>query len=523
MIDNASHPSCGCCGYSRRAFLAGCAGCVGATATLSSGLLVPKTFAAENGGMTVRVIFSLHAPIQPGPDWPNVGHDFNPIMEKTMEALKNGCKGINFVSSMANGPEATKEIVENDNVDGYIVVQMNCWNRVVQTVAETGKPVIFSDFLYAGSGGFLVYTAALIRAQKPNFAFMSSLRLEDLVAAANCFPLAKGEGGLKAFTDAVTKIRVDVVADVKEDMKCLDDKCDVLSTDDLLKELKSKKMLEYEKGWADTAVQTKESLGIDIVQRPFAELNDLWEKADKDQAQEVLKRWTQNADAIVDVPEETLEKSARMYLAMKTALKNHDACGITINCLGGFYGGHIFAYPCLGHHELLNEGLIGACECDTLSTLTMIALTTMTKGRPGFISDPVMDISTKQIIYAHCVATNKAFGPAGPANPYTIMTHSEDRQGASLRSTLPVGYMTTTLTIRPNTKEIVFHRAKTVANSTEDRACRTKIAGVPVGDFEKLFTEWDRWGWHRVTYYGDLKDPVYALADAVGFKIVEEA
>jgi hypothetical protein len=24
---------------------------------------------------------------------------------------------------------------------------------------------------------------------------------------------------------------------------------------------------------------------------------------------------------------------------------------------------------------------------------------------------------------------------------------------------------------------------------------------------EKLFREWDRWGWHRVTFYGDLKEP----------------
>ena len=35
--------------------------------------------------------------------------------------------------------------------------------------------------------------------------------------------------------------------------------------------------------------------------------------------------------------------------------------------------------------------------------------------------------------------------------------------------------------------------------------------------------EWDRWGWHRVTFYGDLKEPVYALADTIGWKITEEA
>jgi hypothetical protein len=28
---------------------------------------------------------------------------------------------------------------------------------------------------------------------------------------------------------------------------------------------------------------------------------------------------------------------------------------------------------------------------------------------------------------------------------------------------------------------------------------------------------------HRVTFYGDLKQPVYALADAADWKVVEEA
>jgi hypothetical protein len=212
-----------------------------------------------------------------------------------------------------------------------------------------------------------------------------------------------------------------------------------------------------------------------------------------------------------------------MYLAQKQCLKIHDACAITINCLGGFYGGHIHAYPCLGFHELLNEGLIGACECDALSTLTMVVMTTLTKGRPGYISDPVMDVATKQIIYAHCVASNKPFGPQQASNPFTIMTHSEDRQGASLRSILPLGYMTTTLEIHPLRKEILFHQAKAVENNPDDRACRTKIAAVPVGSFEKLFGEWDQWGWHRVTYYGDLKEPVFALANRLNWKVVEEA
>ncbi|MCB1129134.1 MAG: hypothetical protein KDM81_21730, partial [Verrucomicrobiae bacterium] len=167
--------------------------------------------------------------------------------------------------------------------------------------------------------------------------------------------------------------------------------------------------------------------------------------------------------------------------------------------------------------------LIGACECDIRSTATMVAMNVLTHGRPGYISDPVIDTAKGQIIYAHCVAHNRAFGPEGPTNPYQILTHSEDRQGASVRSILPVGYLTTSLQVDQGKRQILMHQGRAVANDPDDRACRTKLCAEPKGDIEKLFSEWDQWGWHRVTFYGDLKQPVYALADAIGWKVVEEA
>ena len=528
MQNHNEHAGCMCCGLSRRSFLAsGCAACAGGA--LAGGFLpFSKNAYGEDapGKMTVRVIFALHAPVQPGPDWPNVGFDFQPVMENTMNALAAGCPDVVFLPTMANGTEQTQEIVAKDaeagNVDGYLVMQMNCWNTVVQTAVDTGKPVLYADFLYAGSGGFLVYTSSMLRWKRPNFAFMSSGRIDDLVAAAGCFPLARGEDGVAAFVQAVTDVRKSRTPEAP-DMTCLEDNFETLTTEELLKELKGKKLLEFESGWHGIADQVRESLGIEIVRLPFAELNDAWEKADRAEAAKIVARWKEEAESIEGISEETLEASARMVLAQKTILKAHDASAITINCLGGFYGGHIHAYPCLAFHELQNEGLIGACECDTRSTLTMLVMTTLTKGRPGFISDPVMDIASREIIYAHCVASKKVFGPEGPVNPFHILTHSEDRAGASVRATLPAGYMTTTLELAPERKQILFHQAKAVGNSTEDRACRTKLAGAPVGDYEKLFTEWDSWGWHRVTFYGDLKAQVFALAEALGWTVIEEA
>ena len=287
--------------------------------------------------------------------------------------------------------------------------------------------------------------------------------------------------------------------------------------------MKESRILAVGGSWPGIAPAIMEAMGIEVVEVPFAEVNEAWAAADKDASEAIADRWAKTASRIEGVDRETLVTSAAMYLGQKAVLRKHGANAITINCLGGFYGGHIHAYPCLGFHELNNEGLVGACECDLRSTATMVTMTAMTGGRPGYISDPVIDTARRQIIYAHCVASNRVFGPDGPTNPIEILTHSEDRQGAAVRSILPLGYMTSTVEFAPERKTILFHQGKAVANSPDDRACRTKLCVEPVGDIEKLFAEWDQWGWHRVTVYGDLKKPVYELAAALGWGVLEEA
>ncbi len=519
MFDFHERSGCACCAVNRRGFLAGCATCAGA-------MVIPmaarNAVAAGPKKKRVRVLYSLHAEVQPGPDWPNVGFDFKPVMERMTAALAEGCPEVEFIPTLANGPEQAKAILDKDRdatIDGYLVMQMNCWNRVVQTMVESGKPVLYGDFLYAGSGGFLVYTAGFLRANKPNFGFICSSQFADVVEAAKCFVTVEKP---EQFGAAVEKIRVAKTKPLDTE-PCKPDDLKLVSIGEWREKMKKSKILTCGgEGWRGPKPVIEE-FGCQVEEIPYAELNDAWKEADKEKSKEIADMWAKRASKIENVSRETLETSAAMYLGQKAVLAKHGADAITVNCLGGFYGGHIHAYPCLGFHELCNEGLVGACENDLLSTSTMVALKNLTGGRTGFISDPVMDIAKRQIIYAHCVAPNRAFGPEGADNPIEILTHSEDRQGASVRSLLPVGYMTTTLELAAFNKELLIHGGKAVDNIMEDRACRTKLAVEPDGDFEKLFTQWDRFGWHRVTVYGDLREPLKEIAGMLGWKVTVEA
>ncbi|MBL9138947.1 MAG: hypothetical protein JNK85_23970 [Verrucomicrobiales bacterium] len=524
---NATIPSgCACCPLNRRTFIARTGLAASGVLGLAPGsaILARAAEASNTKDQTkVRLIFALHSSQQSVPDWPNKGFDFVPIMDRIQNELTRRCPDFEFVRTLAAGPEQAKAVLSEDQqaggIDGYVVHQMNCWNQVVQTIADSGKPVLYADFQFGGSGGFLVYNAAFLRSATPNVGFVASSEVADLAAAVRCIADAKRPGRARDFASLTARVRAHSTPNANSRLGADDDlRC--VPTQECLGLMKTSRILAVRD---QTSGDEPAIAGVPVRRVPFSELNQAWEQADRDEARAVADRWTQAADRVEGVTRETLETSAAMYLAEKAVMKKYSANAITINCLGGFYGGHIHAYPCLGFHQLLNDGTVGGCECDVRSAATLVIGNLLTSGRPGYISDPVMNTAKREIVYAHCVAANRALGPRGPANRYEILTHSEDRQGASVRSFLPVDRLTTSLQFDQGRKEILFHQARAVGNDPDDRACRTKLCAEPLGDFEKLFTQWDRWGWHRVTFYGDLKQPIYALADALGWKVIEEA
>ena len=107
-----------------------------------------------------------------------------------------------FIPALATGPDDAEKIAAKDipdAIDGYIVYQMNCGNQVVHAIAKTGKPVLYADFQFGGSGGFLTYTASFLRMNSRNVGFVASSNIEDLLAAVGCFKILKKGGTCLVF------------------------------------------------------------------------------------------------------------------------------------------------------------------------------------------------------------------------------------------------------------------------------------------------------------------------------------
>ncbi len=209
LVPSRGMSRCGCCPLNRRAFIAkgGAAG----VAALGA-LTLPRVFGASAapGQIRIRIVYVLFAPVQPRPTWPNIGYDFVPVMKGLEAALAKKCPKFQFVTSMASTEEEAQKILAEDQgakVDGYLVYQMNNWPRVAQTIAASGKPVLYADFTYGGTGGFLSYNAALLRSASPNVGFVASSELRDLVEAVKQFEIVRHGGAPSAFVAATVRLR----------------------------------------------------------------------------------------------------------------------------------------------------------------------------------------------------------------------------------------------------------------------------------------------------------------------------
>ena len=342
----------GSSGVSRRGFLTSCTACAACLA------LRPDTFLKSSVKLKeqektarIRIFYSLHGPVQTQPDWPNVGFDFNPVMAKINNALECSFPEYEFLPSLASGEEDAVKIIQQDekeNILGYIVYQMNCWNRVVQTAAKTGKPVLYADLQYAGSGGFLVYTATFLDNKTPNVGFVASSKMGDFIAAVSCFNIVRNGGPVSDFVNATERVRIGSTPAARKYAVHAND-IKFLSPGECTKQLAASRILAVKDQSASVAAPL---MGIPLEYIPLEEVNDAWRRADTAKSAEIADGWQRSALEVAGVDHETLLTSAAMYLGMKEVMQKHKAKAITINCLGGFYGGHIHAYPCLGFHEL---------------------------------------------------------------------------------------------------------------------------------------------------------------------------
>jgi hypothetical protein len=445
--------------------------------------------------------------------------------------LREGCADVEFVPVTVESPsDVPKAIALKDAVDGYLVYVMTLdWShrKAIVDLGQLGKPMLLADEFLGGSGAFLTGNSALVSGAIPAAA-VSSTRLDDLVTVARRFADVR-KPGVTPFSFARECEEVyRGTFPPRGEMSCADDPLTLTDIGECVKRFQQSRFLIVGRGRGG---QEQDFLGAKGRYLDFEELKALYDATDRDEASEWANRWSAEAEVLragdyVEPSQPTPEavrNAGGVYLATLDLLKKYNTDTVTMNCLGGFQAGKLPAYPCLGFMQILNDGGQGVCEAMPDDTLSMLMARILT-GRPGFVSDPALDTSKNQIVYAHCVGTTQVFGPDGESNGYRIRTlHNRDPRGACVESLMPAGYMTTSFRTNVGRKQLIIHQAKAVGTLDSERGCRTKLIGEVRRDIAKLFDQWDQFGWHRVTVYGDVEEPLAEFGKALGLEVIQEA
>jgi hypothetical protein len=275
---------------------------------------------------------------------------------------------------------------------------------------------------------------------------------------------------------------------------------------------------------ACSAEQVKAKLGVEMVPVTVEETIQAHQAVSlRDAEAEAQQYWISKARKIVEPTRDEIISSARYYLAIQRMMMEKGARAVTSsNCMGEPAKG------CFTFSKLGDQGLVGACEGDMDSTLTMLIFG-YAFGVPGFISDPVFDTASDALIHFHCTCATKMAGPKSKRLPFNIRTQTDSDKGVALEVQMPLGQDVTCAKF-VNLDTMVISTGNIFKVTHDELGCRTQF-WTKVKDARSMFQNWGAGvieggvmtQLHRAVFFGDHFQSIRDLGNLMGFRVVEEA
>lgn len=433
----------------------------------------------------IRIKVVVQAKKENVPGWPHINFGYERETEKIMAIVGAYNPDAEFDVFRYSSKDEAAAVYEGDCAiyDGVLVLLMTNWIRLDEFYAHRSKdglPCAVADVPFCGSGSALSGTSPMIRNEKLPVPLEASTDYNDIARLARTLVVN-------------AKLAQTTVLVVKNDVE------------------------------NETESAAEKRFGIKFINKTAADLMNVFDSVDEKKAVSVAEKWTGGAVKTVEPSQADIIESAKIYLAIKKMMKETGADAVTIACLelsyNDVYGKSRHMYPCLSHFQMADDGELGVCEADIDSTVSSL-LTLYLTGKHGFVSDPVVDTSSDEIIYAHCVACRKVFGvSSSKICDYYIRSHAEDQLGASVQVIFPAGEKLTTINMSNSDNWACIHSSVSVGNAGGDAGCRSKL--VASCNARALLENWMPM-WHRVTVFGDYRQDFINFFRLKGLDIFEE-
>ncbi|MBN2418579.1 MAG: twin-arginine translocation signal domain-containing protein [Deltaproteobacteria bacterium] len=210
--------------------------------------------------------------------------------------------------------------------------------------------------------------------------------------------------------------------------------------------------------------------GVRVMHRPIDDLKELIKGVDEGAAKKEMERWKKGAVKIVELSDEMILHSSRMYVLLRSLIEKESLSAVSIDCLAFSFGAdNTIPLPCLAFTRLRDEGITAACEADICMMLSSMLLQKVS-GRPSFQSNvSSVDMGKSTTILRHCVAPTKIYGPDAAAVPYNLRDYHGMGKGGTCEIEYPVGLDITVGGFSKDLKDFVIWPGRVQAMN-DDRA-----------------------------------------------------
>ena len=192
---------------------------------------------------------------------------------------------------------------------------------------------------------------------------------------------------------------------------------------------------------------------------------------------------------------EYLNGALKIYSGIKRIVDKYNLKGFTIRCFDLI--GEYQNTACLALAMLNDEGIIGGCEGDIPSMLTMFLIKACSN-QTSFQANPSrIDLKSGNILFAHCTI------PLSMVSDVKFMTHFESGLGIGIRGKLDEKEVSI-LKLNPKLDHALFLEGQILSNPELDCYCRTQIE-VKFEQDEGIYRLMrDDFGNHVIIAYGDI-------------------
>jgi len=419
---------------------------------------------------------------------------FSEKKQKVLDKLHTMFPDIKFVTYDIRNVNDVSDFLdrESDSI-GYLIFILNCIAGLIRPILYSGKPVIMIGETYGGSGEFLLEYSSAKEEGRPVLGVVTRNIDDERVL-----------GKVRLFK-VIYKLRNSKILFIVSPAERLLMNLEYPLSVDLYSSIKA---LQTVSGITPILLDVREFV------------KKYYQHVDEGEAKKVAEKWVKNAMRNYEEDNEEIVKSAKLYLAMRNAIKDYEANAIAVDCIVLYNSGFLDAWPCLGYMELWYDGIVPICEADAYSAFSLLAMRYLAD-RPGFISDPSPDNLKDEVVYYHCYSPTCPYGVAGKTCPYTITPAHLGSKHASVFVELPINEEITVVGFIPEERVLTLHTAKAVSNEFSSYACATKLVGRT--NTCALINNWrKRAGWHRVVFYGNWREELKDLATLLGLKVIEE-